>query len=542
MPFGDLPRKPNILLIVTDQEREVMHWPDGWAEANLPARSRLLAHGLQFTRARCNASACSPSRATLMTGLYAAQHGVKNLVQFDDPGDKVQNRIPILPSRLPNIAKVAGEAGYHVVLKGKFHLSRPVQYNREMKRHYWSEADVAHMAERYGFHGWNPPDMSDPQALTDLGGGAVNNDGRFVDGSGTAAGRVRPYEELHRQSAVHFLDTYDGDKPFLLFVGLVNPHDVQEYPGRGVRGVRGLTSPTFARGGYRLEDFQDLPIDLPPSVDDDLSTKPSVQTSFRRFLGVGTGHVRTRGRQRVYARFYAYLNQQVDRQILKLLDALDANGLTDDTLIVRTSDHGELGMAHGRGRQKFYNAYEETLSVPLIVSNPNLYPQPQSTDSFAGLIDVLPTLATIAGASEPERYGFKGRDLSPILSDPKESVQDFLHFTYEDDVFPVKGADCIRAIVERDWKYAVYYDPFTGAPTEYELYDLANDPLEMTNLAHATHHTPDADAQRARLHQLLSSVMRDCGTLPDEIRWPEVADYRPSTRTAVADEDEAASE
>jgi choline-sulfatase len=259
-------------------------------------------------------------------------------------------------------------------------------------------------------------------------------------------------------------------------------------------------------------------------------------------LGIGTGHVRTRERQLVYARFYAYLNQRVDRQILKLLDALDANGLTDDTLIVRTSDHGELGMAHGRGRQKFYNSYEETLSVPLIVSNPNLYPQPESTDSFAGLIDVLPTLASVAGSSEPERYGFKGRNLTPILSDPKASVQDVLHFTYEDDVFPVKGADCIRAIVERDWKYAVYFDPFTGAPIEYELYDLANDPLEMTNLAHATHHTPAADAQRARLHRRLSDVMRACGTAPDEIRWPEVADFRPAPRIAVADEDEAASE
>jgi arylsulfatase A-like enzyme len=59
MPFADLPRKPNILMIVTDQEREVMHWPAGWAEANLPARSRLLEHGLRFTRAHCNAIATS---------------------------------------------------------------------------------------------------------------------------------------------------------------------------------------------------------------------------------------------------------------------------------------------------------------------------------------------------------------------------------------------------------------------------------------------------------------------------------------------------
>lgn len=230
MTFGDLPRKPNLVLIVTDQERDVMHWPAGWAEANLPARSRLLASGLRFTRAQCNTAACSSSRATFFTGLYPAQHGVKNLIACDDPKDQAQRRLPVLPSRLPNLATVMAAAGYHVVLKGKFHLSRPVQYNHEMKRHYWSEADVAHMAERYGFHGWNPPDMSDPQSLSDLGGGAINNDGRFVDGSGTAAGKVRPLDELHRQSAVHFLNTYDGDKPFCLIVALVNPHDVQEYP------------------------------------------------------------------------------------------------------------------------------------------------------------------------------------------------------------------------------------------------------------------------------------------------------------------------
>ena len=76
MTFGNLPRKPNLLLIVTDQEREVMHWPDGWAEANLPARNRLLEHGLRFTRAQCNTAACSASRAPFFTGLYPAQHGV----------------------------------------------------------------------------------------------------------------------------------------------------------------------------------------------------------------------------------------------------------------------------------------------------------------------------------------------------------------------------------------------------------------------------------------------------------------------------------
>jgi arylsulfatase A-like enzyme len=523
MAFGDLRKTPNLVLIVTDQEREVMHWPEGWAERNLPARTRLLQHGLRFTRAQCNTAACSPSRATFFTGLYPAQHGVKNILRCDRPKDTAQSRLPVLPARLPNLATIMREAGYHVVLKGKFHLSRPVRWDARRKRHYWSDSDVAHMADRYGFQGWNPPDMSDPTSLSDLGGGRINNDGRFVDGSGTAAGEAKSFDELHRESAVHFLNTYDGDKPFCLIVALVNPHDVQEYPGRGVRGA--ALSPTFEQGGYRLEDFANLPIDLPANVDDDLSTKPSVHASFRQFLALATGHVRTRDRQLNYARFYAYLNQQVDAQILKLLDALDANGLTDDTVVIRTSDHGELGMAHGRMRQKFYNVYRETLSVPLIVSNPRLYPDAQTTDAFAGLIDVLPTLTTIGSVSEPERFGLRGRDLSPILANPRASVQDVHHFTYEDDVFPVEGADCIRAIVEPDWKYAVYYDPFTGSAPEYEMYDLRRDPLEMTNLAHAAHRTPAAASEQQRLHARLIGVMREQGTTPDEIRW---ADLQPA--------------
>ena len=532
--FAGFSRQPNILIIITDQEREVMHWPEGWAEANLPARRRLMAHGLHFTNAQCNTAACSSSRATFLTGLYPAQHGVKNLIACNDPNDPVQRRLPILPSHLPNLATVLSAAGYHVVLKGKLHLTRPVQFNREKKRHDWSDADVAHLAERYGFHGWNPPDMSDPQSLRDLGGGAINNDGRFVDGSGPVD--EISADEQHRQSAVHFLNTYDGDKPFCLIVALVNPHDVQEYPGRGVRGVS--LTPTFVRGGYRLEDFKDLPIGLPPNIDDDLATKPSVHASFRQVLAVGTGHMQSLERQLTYARFYAYLNQQVDAQILKVLNALDARGLTDDTLIFRTSDHGELGMSHGRMRQKFYNAYRETLNVPLIVSNPRLYPTAQSTDAFASLIDIVPTLAAIAGTPDPQQFGFRGHDLTPILSNPRASVQDILHFTYEDDVFPVKGADCIRAIVERHWKYAVYYDPFTGAPTEYEMYDLARDPLELTNLAHAAHHTAASDLERARLHGRLIEVMRQNGTTPDEIRWPEAHDYQPSTSVDVAPEDQ----
>ena len=305
-----------------------MHWPDGWAEANLPARRRLMANGLHFTRAQCNTAACSSSRATFLTGLYPAQHGVKNLVACDNPKPTIgQRRAPILSSRLPNLATVMAAAGYHVVLKGKLHLTRdrsPTTRDEAAllvrSRHRPSRGALRVPRLESARHERSAePDRS--RRRRDQQRRPLRRRQRHGRRPGSAS-----CDELHRQSAVHFLNTYDGDKPFCLIVALVNPHDVQEYPGRGVRGLS--LSPTFARGGYRFEDFRSADR-LPPNIDDDLSTKPSVHASFRQFLAIGTGHVRTRERQLAYARFYAYLNQQVDAQILKVLDALDANGLTE---------------------------------------------------------------------------------------------------------------------------------------------------------------------------------------------------------------------
>ena len=91
----------------------------------------------------------------------------------------------------------------------------------------------------------------------------------------------------------------------------------------------------------------------------------------------------------------------------------------------------------------------------------------------------------------------------------------------------------IRAIVDQAWKYGVYYDPFGGEPTEYEMYDLTNDPLEMKNLAHAAHSTPESDVERARLHQKLSDVMRENGTAPDSVVATHSTDGRVDNERAV---------
>ena len=102
-------------------------------------------------------------------------------------------------------------------------------------------------------------------------------------------------------------------------------------------------------------------------------------------------------------------------------------------------------------------------------------------------------------------------------------MQSFIHFTYEDLYFYAPAANHIRAIVEKRWKYAVYYDVFTNQPFEYEMYDLdvPRDQREVVNLGHpATPVTPEIAAERERLHQRLIHVMQVLGTTPTEVVWP----------------------
>lgn len=551
MAFGDLSKQPNILIIISDQQSAHPYWPEGWAEKNLPAMSRLKSHGMTFNRGYTNSCTCSPSRATLFTGLYPAQHGVLEVLEFDQMSQSMQGNTQVvveqrqrgLASQMQNMAKMMKSAGYNVIFKGKWHLSKPAQYSTSLLQKYWTEVDSIHIADRWKFDGWGFPDAGDNMLIANMGGGNTNNDGRFVDGHGQSAKYgFLPEELTEQQSILHFLDTYDSDKPFCLIASLVNPHDVLAYPGTGQAYVTidGQQVPLYKAGGYKDEEFMDLPIDVPPTVNESLDTKPRAQALFRALSNVGNGPITENDTesQLGYCRFYAYLCQQVDMEIAKILDKLDATGRTDDTVIFRISDHGDMAMSHGRQRQKMYNVYQETLNVPFVVSNPILFPKPEVTESLAGLIDIMPTLATIAEVPDPSQWIFKGHDLAPILQNPTAQVQDFVHFTYDDLYFYVPGANHIRCITEKNWKYAVYYDIYAGTQPEYELYDLAQNPEETINLAFPTvfeqlppERQKAVEAERQRLHAKLTEAMDTLGTRPDMIIWPKVSGYDPTAST-----------
>jgi len=250
-----IPKAPNILVLMTDQERHHMHWPQGWAEKNLPSLQRLKRHGLYFNRAYTAASQCSPSRAVMLTSRFAPVNRVTRTFLW--PG--LQHK-----DRQPNIGSLLKEkAGYEVIWKGKWHLSYAANAARGNGGEDWTLLDIKMMETNYGWAEWNPPDAGNAiqgfqptqfgvfNGLATLGGGNPNNDGRYVSGLSPSDQGQTP--GVGGQSVLDFLKHRAPNlgKPFCLFVSLVNPHDIGAYPGG------------WKEAGFKLEDFGDLGVELP---------------------------------------------------------------------------------------------------------------------------------------------------------------------------------------------------------------------------------------------------------------------------------------
>ena len=477
---NQLPR--NVVLFMTDQERAIQHFPPGWAEANLPGLTRLKTHGLSFDRAFTNACMCSPARSTWLSGYFSAQHGVKNTLEEDMPAREFpQAQFPL---DLPNIATVMSAAGFNVVYKGKWHCSKPPGRGR-----HWVRGNVG----RYGFARWNPQDAGANQDLDQAGGGITDNDGRFMTDDGAW--------QAGREGALPYLRSVaTQQQPFFLIISLVNPHDVLFYPLN------------YVEAGYDDSALSGT-IDIPVTVVEDLSTKPDVQQEFLN-LTQALGPLPTPDMQRKYLNFYGNLMIQSDSYLVRVLDTLVSTGLLDDTLIIRTADHGEMGLTHGGQRQKNFNFYEESIRVPLIYSNPNLYITPQSTNALVSHVDFLPTMASLFNAPRTASAAWQGVDYSTLIRDPfAPPVQDYTIFTYDDfqsgqktGPYP-RPPNHIVSIREERYKLAEYYDPTRAKPSQWEMYDLLNDPLEIDNIGFRPDlRTPEERAEFSRLRSKLRAV------------------------------------
>jgi arylsulfatase A-like enzyme len=206
--------------------------------------------------------------------------------------------------------------------------------------------------------------------------------------------------------------------------------------------------------------------------------------------------------------FYGNVMKVADNYLVELLDTLDAEGLTDDTVVIFTSDHGEMGLSHGGLRQKMYNFYEETLRVPLVFSNPTLFPRRRTTSAMVSHVDLLPTLASLFGAPRSARGQWQGVDYSRVVRNPRSrGRQDYVVFTFDDHPQTLKGFTRIVSIRERRYKLAKYWnEEAPNGPFQWEMYDLANDPLELNNLGHRSANL--TARQRAQFRRLQAKLRR----------------------------------
>ena len=494
------PKRPNLLILITDQERFPQHWPEGWADRNLPNRKRLARHGLTFTRAYCNAAMCSPSRATLFTGLYAPQHGVLEVLETGSATNTYPYGQMTLRTGLMNMAKMLENAGYDVQYRGKWHMSRDPSGMVTVH----SPSDL----EQFRFKGWVPPDASDHTPPYQGGGEVVQNDALYAEQAAEFLRQVHPH----------------ATQPFALVVCLVNPHDIMGY-WKQTSIPSYSPDPQYA-GKPNYGPVSDMGIQLPPTYAQE-PNKPACQAASTTMWATALGPLDDTDHTPLdYVNFYAGLHALSDQHLGTILDALEANPkVHEDTLVFRMADHGEMGLAHGGMRQKAYNAYEETVHIPMVISNPKLFPKPVESDALVSLIDVMPTLASIVGAHPEDTEGFRGTDLTPIIqqaiqtrANPTTKVQDSILFTTDETIGsrPSDPSSCppttlfvhqpahIRCLCEENWKFALYFDPANRNLVDYELYDLVNDPHETRNLGRPG--TPDFN--KAKWHEMCQKLVR----------------------------------
>ena len=376
-------QKPNILIIVTDQEYAHQALPAG---VPLPNRDRLHNRGVTFNNHQCTTTVCTPSRSVMWTGQHTSSTRMidnTNLAWIED--------IRADPETLPTIGHMLRDLGYYTAYKGKWHLSE------------FPEGDTKDAMEPFGF--------SDFQEGGDVYGAPL-------DGLNKDPKTAAEAESWLRNRAPEIAPT----KPWFLAVNFVNPHDIMYFDtdDEEMVQVRGMF-PVFGAPDTTLYR-QQWPTTLPASFFDDLAGQPQAVRNYKAFCDGAYGRIPMDRRDMWHNHLNYYINCMidVDRHIGTVLDALEESGQAENTIIIFTSDHGEMAGAH-QLRQKGSVAFRETVNVPLVIVDPRQRGGTR-TDAVGSHLDLVPTILTFAGLSEEkkeQRYPFlKGYDLSGLVADP----------------------------------------------------------------------------------------------------------------------------
>jgi len=431
--------RPNILFVLSDQHSVRAFGDNDDNPMRTPTLDRLASEGMSFNNAYCQNPLCVPSRSSLLTGKYSKNTGV-----YDNKH--------ILEANSPTLPRVLGAAGYRTCLIGKAHFNGD-QFHGYQERPYGDFYGQAH--------------QPDPGRTPGGGESGLSNWISTAGPSGIPISLTQT--EICVAEATKWLQTHVGlspEQPFFLSVNFDKPHFPINPPKRFFDHYAGV-------------------VELPKFPVDWLQAAVPFVQEVARVNDAAPFHDDERVQRKALASYFGCV-EWVDDALGRVLDALDYLGLADNTIVVYSADHGEMGAQRGIWQKTVF--YEDSARVPLIVRWPGHIAADIRSSVPVGLVDLLPTLCEVAETRVPS--DLDGVSLLPLLAGDGAIERDAI---FSESVVLNRPAYSGCMIRTGDWKYCYYID---GAQ---ELYDLKADPNEWTNLADDEKHRSVTEELRARV-------------------------------------------
>ncbi|MBI3974036.1 MAG: sulfatase-like hydrolase/transferase [Chloroflexi bacterium] len=450
-------RRPNILLIMTDQQQ--------WSTAGPPAGGRtphldaLARQGAWFRRPYTVAALCCPARASIVTGLYPHRHGMINNC------DATHTVAREIASDCDSWGRRLAQAGYRMRYAGKWHAGYalgPAEYGFDTENRRF-DADA--YRRRLGLEAMETGGGAGGQPTPGTWG-FRDAAGTFWRQYGTQPGAVEASRTaMQAEAGLEALRALvdgpgaDAERPWCLWTNFTGPHNPYIVPE------------PYAS----MYDWRDVP--LPPSFGDGDSGKTSYVRRLRRnwFREIDEEHTR-----KAIAHYWGYCTM-IDHYVRKLLDVLEESGQAEHTLVAFTSDHGDMLGAHNLWYKDVYG-YEETHRVPLLMRWPGVIEPGTTVDAYARTMDLGPTFLDAAAA--PLLEPCHGTSLLPVLRREPGAAQAI----ERRELFVEEHGTMFNFTMRQvcDGRYKLNWNAFDFD----ELYDLQEDPYEMRNLADDPAHQP----------------------------------------------------
>jgi len=412
-------RPPNIIFVLTDDQRfDELGFVN--PVLNTPNIDRLARDGVHFSNAFVTTSLCSPSRASILTGMMMHNHGVV------DNNKPIRTDLELFPVRLK-------KSGYTTAFIGKWHMGG---------EDFAPRPEFDHWISFPGQGNYYPTDMFGRPSLLNVDGEVVPQEGYITD-------ELTDY-------ALDWLDQQDKNRPFFLYLShkAVHAH--------------------FQPAERHKNEYKDAEIQIGKVNQEALTDAPMwVQNQRNSWHGADFPY-HDELPLTEFKREYHRALSAVDDSIGRLLAWLESTGQIENTIVVLMGDNGFLFGEHGLIDKR--NAYEESMRVPLLAYSPNRFPRGREVKEMVANIDIAPTFLSLAGLELPEHY--EGMDWAPLARGEKPAEwRDHLIYEYYWE-FNYPQTPTTFAIRTPNYKYIQYH----GVWDTDELFDLAEDPHEHHNL------------------------------------------------------------